>query len=90
MRWLRREAVKKSRVARIASATASDASRADESMQGHRRGGATKQMASARRDPGRPDFFTASERGIDAFCEAGEIAAPVLTRTSRRGAAAGS
>ncbi len=51
------EAVKKSRVARLASATTSDARRADESMRGHRGGGATKQMASSRRKTGRSGFF---------------------------------
>src|SRR6266566_1409458 len=51
------EAVKISRVARLASATMPDARRADESMRGHRRGGATKQMASSGRKTGHSGYF---------------------------------
>jgi len=51
------EAVKKSRVAGIASARRPAARRADEAMLGHRGGGATKQMASSRRKTGRSGFF---------------------------------
>src|SRR5215210_7727022 len=51
------EAVKKSRVAGIASGRRPAARRADEAMLGHRGGGATKQMASSRRKTGRSGFF---------------------------------
>src|SRR5213082_3361245 len=51
------EAVKKSTVARIASATTPAARRADETMLVHRGGGATKQTALSRRKTGRRGFL---------------------------------
>jgi hypothetical protein len=81
------EAVKKSRVARFASETRSDASCADEAMLGHRRGGAARQMASSRRKTGRHGFFhslSVPARGLRARALCLLVAALFLAGCERR------
>ena len=60
--------MKKSTVARIASATTPAARRADETMLGHRGGGATKQMASYRRKTGHRGFFHSLSAQLFELC----------------------